>query len=182
MQYWDYKRVWATGCSGYRRHCMVIGYATSDVSTFPESLQYLQETSECILYAALYPLRVFQMELRRMFGSKKYKVNCIMRKIWGSHGGGDEVVTPCGLAGRYQRFGETILSSSSRLKWETVCFSKALVFTCESTRRHNSEQQHCHMHMRSFMIVLFNKYYWGDQIKDVEVGGATGRREMDTQF
>jgi hypothetical protein len=29
------------------------------------------------------------------------------------------------------------------LKMETVCFSKTLVSACESTQRHNPEQQHC---------------------------------------
>jgi hypothetical protein len=28
------------------------------------------------------------------------------------------------------------------MKIETVCFSETLVSTCESTRRHNPEQQH----------------------------------------
>jgi hypothetical protein len=51
------------------------------------------------------------------------------------------VVTPCGLFGRSERFGET--SPYSGLKIETVRFSEALVFTYEYTRRHNPEKHHC---------------------------------------
>jgi hypothetical protein len=43
------------------------------------------------------------------------------------------VVLPCGLVGEYQRFGETVLSPSSGLKTETVCFSEMLVSTYKST-------------------------------------------------
>jgi hypothetical protein len=44
-------------------------------------------------------------------------------------------------------FRRNILSLSSGLKMETVCFSETLVFTYESTRRHNPEQ-HYHLHRR----------------------------------
>jgi hypothetical protein len=57
--------------------------------------------------------------------------------------------------------------NSSGLKMETVCFSKMLVFTYESTRHHNPEQ-HCHddncknlkSQVRCF-IVLFKDLYVG---------------------
>jgi hypothetical protein len=54
------------------------------------------------------------------------------------------VVTPCGLAGRYQRF-----EGSYSLKMETMCSSETLVST-ESTRRYNPEDKH-----RQVYCVLF---------------------------
>jgi hypothetical protein len=47
------------------------------------------------------------------------------------------IVTPCGLVGRYQCFGET-----SALKKDTVCLSKTLVSTNESTWRRNPEERY----------------------------------------
>jgi hypothetical protein len=37
-------------------------------------------------------------------------------------------------------------TSTSGLKMETVCFSKTLVSTYESTQHHNQEEQHRHLH------------------------------------
>jgi hypothetical protein len=79
------------------------------------------------------------------------------------------VVTPCGLVGRYQRFGETywlhlqprrwrhyVSPKRSRLKMETVRFFETFspedgdsmflrnVSTYESTRRHDPQAQHRH--------------------------------------
>jgi hypothetical protein len=67
-------------------------------------------------------------------------------EIWGSHGGAGDfffwAVTPCGLVGRYQRFGETChrLKGTSALKMETIC-----IYLRVHTRRphrvcHNPEQ------------------------------------------
>jgi hypothetical protein len=49
------------------------------------------------------------------------------------------VVTPCGLVGRYQRFGETYC-----LLLQGLTF----VSTCKSTRRYNPEDQHRYLHRR----------------------------------
>jgi hypothetical protein len=85
------------------------------------------------------------------------------------------VLAPCRLAGRCQRFGETlhlqlwrwrqfvspkrwhlpaslkILSPSSALKMETVRVSETLASTGESTRRQNPEDHH-HPHRRENLI------------------------------
>jgi hypothetical protein len=45
-------------------------------------------------------------------------------------------------------FWRNIMSSSSGLKTETVCFSKILLSTCESTQHHNPEK-HCHLKGRT---------------------------------
>jgi hypothetical protein len=51
-----------------------------------------------------------------------------------------------------------MLSLSSDLKMETVCFSETLASTDESTRRQNTEEQYHHPHCREnlkFHIVKF---------------------------
>lgn len=62
-----------------------------------------------------------------------------MSKIWCSHSGEDEdvlwVMAPCGLVGRYERFGEL-----HPWRWRQ-CFSETSVFVCMSTR-HNLEGEH----------------------------------------
>jgi hypothetical protein len=76
------------------------------------------------------------------------------------------VMTPCRLADRYQRFGKKILSPSSALKMETVCFSETLS-TYESTLRHNPDEQHRHLHRRenlkSHKVMRINRRHRGDK-------------------
>jgi hypothetical protein len=56
------------------------------------------------------------------------------------------VVTPCGLVGRYQRFGETYCLRPQG--WIGGCFSETLVSSHESTLCHNPEEQHRHVRRR----------------------------------
>jgi hypothetical protein len=55
------------------------------------------------------------------------------------------VVTPYVFVGRRQRFGETSVSIFSPEDGDII-FSEALISTYESTRRHNPEKQHRHLH------------------------------------
>jgi hypothetical protein len=58
------------------------------------------------------------------------------------------VLAPCRLVDRCQRFGEKYISIfRAEVKMETVCFSKTLASTDESTRRQNPKEHH-HPHRR----------------------------------
>jgi hypothetical protein len=46
------------------------------------------------------------------------------------------VVTPCGLVGRYRRFGETYCLHLQALKLNTVCFSETLVVDTDVSEKH----------------------------------------------
>jgi hypothetical protein len=82
-----------------------------------------------------------------MEDSRKSKWNAEIQIIWGSHHLFHFpmlffwVVTSCGLVRKYQRFGGTYCL---HLK-ET---SETLPSTCKSTRHHNPEGQHRHLHRR----------------------------------
>jgi hypothetical protein len=49
------------------------------------------------------------------------------------------VVTPCELAGKYQRFGGTKCLHLQGLKMKAVCASETSASTCKSTWRYNAD-------------------------------------------
>jgi hypothetical protein len=89
-------------------------------------------------------------------------------EIWGPHGGEDDdvVLLDCDAVWTRRsipKFRRNMLSTyplpinpTSALKMETVCFSEALVWTYESTRRHNPGEQHRHLNL-VFWIVSWYK-------------------------
>jgi hypothetical protein len=55
---------------------------------------------------------------------------------------------------------------TSALKMETVCFSETLVSTCQSTRRQNSEEQHCKLYYSPNIIRLVKsrRFRWAGHV------------------
>jgi hypothetical protein len=75
------------------------------------------------------------------------------------------VVTPCGLVGRYQRFGGTYCRHHQ---------DEVLVSTCKSTWRYNSEDQHRqgfgNSEFHTFVVTLMKTLiYEAESIKQVSV-------------
>jgi hypothetical protein len=71
------------------------------------------------------------------------------------------VETPCGLAGRYQRFGGTYCLHL-RGYIETVCYYKTLVSNYKSTRHYNPKDQHRHLHRRENLTSLWLHFNFKD--------------------